>query len=410
MSNPTTQKEYEDKLLSSITSVDHLNNLIIKAITSDSFLCRREVFDFYQKYKNKYSNIPSKAIVEANFPDFKVLAHCKEEEVDFFIDELKKSETKRRARKILEKGAELNESDPYGALDYLLSKLPTIRKLDDYTRGYTDKEAMKRFDIFKERKELALQGVTAGIKTGLSVLDDKQFGWERGNLIVIIASPKVGKTTLAMYLAAYAYVMDNCRVLYLQPEMSKIESEFRWDPIVGRLMGYKFSNLGLAMGKKDVNEEKYREFLRKVAEREDWLTLTSSDRKPFTVSSIEAEVDRFNPDVVVMDSFLAIRSGDKDWQDMIDTASGLKNIAQSKNNVMIITSQPTRAVKPGEMPKVTEVYGGEALRQQCDVMMTMCDTEEVKTKEIAIPLIRSRPVSNKRIKLTWDIDAGNIGI
>jgi replicative DNA helicase len=401
-------KEYEDKLISFIREPDNLAQILISGVTSDTFNIRRDVFDFIIKYKNKYSNVPSKSVIEANFQDFKVVDNVKPEETKFYIDELKKFEIKRKARKILDKSVDMMESDPYGCLDYLIAKLPALRKTSDYTRSYTDREAESRYEDYINRSTLNAQGLTVGIRTGFSILDDKLMGWQRGNLITIVASSGKGKTWLAQYLAAFPYVMEEQRVLFLEPEMSISESELRWDTIVGKLMGYKFSNKGLSVGT-GVNKHEYKEFLDKVSKNERWLTLTSDNRKRFTIQSIEAEVEKFSPDIVVLDGFLLLDIGVKDWTTMEDAAAGIKNIAQNYNLIFIVTAQASRSAKD-EMPEIHEVFGGEALRHQSDCMIMMSDTDEPKVRKIVIPKRRNGEPINKPIKISFDVDIGAIGI
>jgi replicative DNA helicase len=400
-------KDYEDKLLSSIKEPDDLAQMLTLGVTADTFLVRREIFDFILKYKNKYANVPSKQIVEANFQDFQVREDFNKEEVKFYVDELKKFEVKRKARKILERSADLLENDPYGSLDYLLAKLPSLRKTSDYTRNSTDKEAMSRYENYVNKAELSSQGLTVGIRTGFSALDNKLVGWQRGNLITVVAASGKGKSWLSAYLAAFPYTMEDYKVLFLEPEMSIEESELRWDTIVGKLMGYKFSNQGLNVGK-GINKAEYKEFLEKVSKNDRWLTLTSDNRRRFTIPSIEAEVDKFSPDIVVLDGFLNLDIGVKEWTSMEDAAAGLKNIAQNNNLVFIVTTQASRSAKD-EMPEIHEVYGGEALRHQSDVMIMMADTETPRVRKVIIPKRRNGDPINKPITISFDVDLGNIG-
>lgn len=401
-------KEYEDKAISLIKDPEDLTQILVLGATADTFHIRKEVFEFILKYKNKYGNIPSKAIIEANYTDFRIIENVAKGEIKFFIDELKKLEVKRKARKILEKSADMLEGDPYGSLDYLMAKLPSLRKISDYTRSYTDKEALTRYDEYLKRVDLASQGITIGIKTGLSFLDDKLLGWQRGHLITIVAASGKGKSWLGMYLAAFPYVMENYKVLLFEPEMPLGETELRWDSIVGKLMGHKFSNQGLTVGK-GINKVEYRKFLETVSQNERWLTLTSDNKRRFRIASMESEIERFSPDVVVLDGFLNIDIGDKEWSSMEDAAAGLKNIAQNYNLVFIVTTQASRTAK-NDMPEVHEVYGGEALRHQSDSMIMMADTDVPKVRLVTIPKRRSGEPINKPIRIDFDVDIGNVGI
>jgi replicative DNA helicase len=330
----------------------------------------------------------------------------KAEERQFLTKELIKSEVRRRTLNIIDKSSSMVHTDPYGTLDFLQAQVSQVKRPASFSKSYTDKEALTRLDKLRERKEKLKKGGLIGMRTGLSFFDEKMLGWQRGNLIALIARLGIGKSTLGTYLSCFSY-SEGYRVAYLSPEMTVDEEELKWDTTMGALMGYKFSTTGLMRG--EVDEKQYEEFLTKVAERKDWLTMDSVNNKPFSISTIESIIDEFNPDVVVVDGFLLLNIGEKSPQNMERAANDLKSLALSRKIVMVVTSQANRQAA-NEMPEMHQVYGTDALGHAADVVIMMADDELKPNKRwVSIAKKRMGPGTNKKFLVNFSVDDGNIG-
>jgi replicative DNA helicase len=405
------QKEIEERLLSSLRTTDDLSKLVTSGVTPDYFIIYNDVFKFIQKYHSKYGNIPSADLLKSNYSNLTVLNTVPANESEYLTNELIKSNVQRGAIRVLNTGADLLSQDVYGGLDYLVSKLQSIRKEDKkYCVSYTDKDALHRFPEYEERKTRVSKGMHLGLKTGFSIFDDNNIGWMDGNLVSIIGRLGIGKSFLLEYSGCAAYASDH-RVTYLSPEMSINEVELRWDTMMSAFYNYSFPNDDLISGK--INSAKYKEWLTEISKKSAWVTMDSNHGKPFTIPAIEAIVDEFSPHLLCIDGFLELRSLDnrleKSWETMLDVAYGLKAIAQNKKIVIMVTSQANRQAA-GKMPEIQHVYGGDSLAQASDVMMMLQDDEkEPNIRYISIPKIRGQKSFTKRIKLNFAVNVGKIG-
>lgn len=410
------QKEIEEKIISSITKSDHLNDLVLSGITKDYFIIHGEVFKFLQKYHSQYKAIPTQQVLKANFNNLEFTDKITDDEREYYTAELIKSDTQRKAIKILNSGADLISSDIHGGIEYLLSNLMKINQpAKKYSISHTDRDALKRLEDFDRRKNAISKGQHLGLKTGFSLFDNQNIGWQPGNFISIIGRLGMGKSWLLEYTACTAYA-DNHRVLYLSPEMSNEEVELRWDTMMSAFYNYRFPNDDLLIGKIDRN--KYKDWLTEISKNNNWITMDSNHGKPFTIEAIEALVDEFQPELLCVDGFLELRSNssgmDKSWQVMLDIAYGLKAIAQNNKIVVIITSQAKRMNAEDKeqlqgMPGTEQIYGGDALGQASDVIITMTDSDEPNVRCIAVPKVRGRKSYTKRVKLNFDVNIGKIG-
>lgn len=413
-----SQKEIEQNLLSSIKEPSHLSEIILEGISSDYFIIYKDAFDFIQKYHSKYTAIPSSKILQSNCSDLALVNEVSDDERKYLIGELVKSDVQRKAIRILNHGADLISQDIYGGLDYLLSKLSQIRKTDaKYCISFTDRDALRRYDEFLERKDKISKGMQLGLRTGFSLFDDNNIGWLPGNLIGIVGRMNIGKSWLLQYTACSSYAAGH-RIVYLSPEMTIQEIELRWDTIMSAFYAYQFPNDDLILGK--VDENKYNEWLNEISKNARWVTMDSNHGKPFTIQAVESIVEEFQPNLLCVDGFLELRSSesviDKNWQVMLDVAHGLKAIAQNNKIVILVTSQAKRMnfeekESLGNMPGLEHVYGGDALGQASDIIITMTDSEkEPNIRYISVPKRRGGGKAyTKRIKLNFDVNVGKIG-
>lgn len=400
------QQGYEDRFLSSINSLEDLSEVNLSGITPETLVIRREVLQFIMTYASRHQSFPARDLVELEFSDFKYMDGVKTEERQFLMKELIKSEVRRKVINIMDKSSTTVHKDVYGTIDYLQSQIAKVKRPVSFSKSYTDKEALSRLVKLRERKEKLKKGGILGIKTGLSFFDSHLLGWQAGNLVAIIARLGIGKSTLGTYLACFAY-SEGYRVAYLSPEMTTEEEELKWDTTMGALMGYKFSTSGLMRGETD--EKAYEEFLTKMSDRKDWLTMDSAQNKAFTLPAIESIIDEFSPDVVVVDGFLLLNIGDKSPQNMERAANELKSIALSRRVVMLVTSQANRQAGT-DMPEMHQVYGTDALGHAADVVIMMADDETKPNKRwVSIAKKRMGAGINKKVLINFDVDIGSVG-
>ncbi len=400
-------QSHEQAIISYVKTSENFCNLLKLGITSDTFTFHKEIFDFINQYHTKYGAIPKKEVIESSFPGFTYVT-TSDKDLKYHIDELRSFEFKRKSSEIIHKGVDLLNSDVNVGLDFMITSLSNIRKPYIVSDSWTDAEALKRLQQYQDRVEMVKKGLTVGLKTGISLLDDKILGWMPGNLIAVIGNTNKGKSWFAKYCAAYVYEQGK-KILFLEPEMSIIEDELRTDVVVGHLRGYDFSNKAITGGRK-INVKEYEAFLKEFAQRKDWHTLSADKGKPFTLESIEALMNTDEPDFVVIDGLrlIDLKRG-KDWMTVEDAAGKLKMLAQAKNLVMMVTSQ-SNLDDSSKIPDIYDVYGGKALSMSADIFIGLADSPKEKTRRIAMKKNRAGEVFNRPIEILFDVDCGAIGI
>jgi replicative DNA helicase len=220
-----------------------------------------------------------------------------------------------------------------------------------------------------------------GIATGLHDLDNMTSGLQPGELVVIAARPSLGKTALALNIAAHAAIEDHKTVGFFSLEMSK-------ESLVIRLL--------CAEAKTDSHR------LRSgFSNREDWKKLTQAlgrlseapllieDTPALSIMQIRAKARRLKMekalDLVIVD-YLQLVSGQGRFENRTQEVSyisrGLKSIAKELKVPVLAVSQLSRAPeqRPGQgRPQLSDLRESGSIEQDADVVIFLF--RERKTAE-----------------------------
>ena len=209
-----------------------------------------------------------------------------------------------------------------------------------------------------------------GIETGLEDLDNMTSGLQAGELIVIAARPSLGKTALALNIAAHAAINNRKVVGMFSLEMSKESLVIRLLCSEARIDGHKlrtgFSN------------------------REDWKRMTPAlgrlseapfyieDTPALSIMQIRAKARRMKAekglDLMIVD-YLQLISGQGRFENRTQEVSyisrGLKSIAKELKVPVLALSQLSRAPeqRPGQRPQLSDLRESGSIEQDADVVI-----------------------------------------
>lgn len=121
---------------------------------------------------------------------------------------------KSRARKISIKLAQLQGRVQYIGGD--LSSDDVVREMDTVSLSLGERSATNglmrkptaQLQAVVQTMEDVQNGLAKGVRTGLTELDEKLGGMQDGELIIVAARPSMGKSALALDIAAYAAIRD----------------------------------------------------------------------------------------------------------------------------------------------------------------------------------------------------------
>lgn len=219
-------------------------------------------------------------------------------------------------------------------------------------------------------------------------LNEQSRGMLNQEFILLYGRPKSMKTWLLIDMAVECYQTHRCRTLIFTKEMSPEQIRTRF---VSRMLEVDYLDLrnGTLSEEKEADLRDLSYTLKDEEER--YLTkgqnsglLITTGWKSGThldgLSSLQAKIDAFEPDIVFADAVYlmeAVKKGRQAmWQDIADISRGLKAIARDNNIPVVATSQANRKGEETKGSTMAEIAYGDAFAQDCDVAARVIKTED----------------------------------
>jgi len=209
-----------------------------------------------------------------------------------------------------------------------------------------------------------------GVETGFTALDNMTAGLHAGELVVVAGRPSLGKTALALNIAAHASIERKKVVGVFSLEMSKESLVIRLLCSEGRIDSHK-----LRTG---------------FSSREDWSKMTRAlgrlaeaplyieDSAALSILQIRAKARRLKAekglDLLIVD-YLQLVTGHGRFENRNQEVSfvtrGLKSIAKELQVPVVALSQLSRAPeeRPGQRPQLSDLRESGSIEQDADVVI-----------------------------------------
>ncbi|MFC1711264.1 replicative DNA helicase [Patescibacteria group bacterium] len=247
-------------------------------------------------------------------------------------------------------------------------------------------ESFDRLDDLSKR-DSSLRGVP----TGLTDLDDALAGMQQSNLLILAGRPGLGKTALALNIAANAAIEGKAPVGFFSLEMSKEELVDRllvargdidaWRLKTGRLTEKDFTKLSDAMGQ--------------LAE----TPLFIDDTPGISILEMRTKARRLKVEqgiqLIIMDYLQLARSSrrfESRVQEVSEISQGLKNLARELKIPVLAISQLSRAVEARgtKEPQLADLRESGAIEQDADVVMFLYRKEDEEMENINLKIAKHR--------------------
>jgi replicative DNA helicase len=278
--------------------------------------------------------------------------------------------------------------DPEVLIDLAQSEIFEIAgdKVQSGFSGILDivKSSFGTIDVLFDRG----QRVT-GVETGFVDLDNLTSGLQPGELIIVAARPSLGKTALALNIAAHAAAEEKKVVGLFSLEMSKESLLIRLLCSEARIDSHK-----LRTG---------------FSSREDWGRMTQAlgrlaeaplyieDTPALSILQIRARARRLKAekglDLLIVD-YLQLATGHGRFENRTQEVSfisrGLKSIAKELKIPVIALSQLSRAPeqRPGSPPELWHLRESGSIEQDADVVIFIfrdrTEDEEEETRSLGV--------------------------
>lgn len=291
-------------------------------------------------------------------------------------------------------------------------KLDDIR--DAFGKAFQIGEANQTqfYELFAEadkrrerRAEIASGSVITGVSTGFPEIDKLMYrrGWGRGELNIIMAPSKRGKTAFMMQTAVHSAVLSGTRALYITLE---VDTEILSDRADACLTGTTLDQLVdqrdhvsrsvTGMGIAPATGKLY-------VERRPANTLTTNGVEAI----IESYVNSGRPlDMVVVDyiGIMRLTPSDDRFIGLGNASKELRRIAAVHNVAMITGAQTNRDAVGKQLAAMDSIGESFAIVQDCDLLISLNANEAEMTKGVRrIFFAASRNQAEVTIKVQGDL-------
>ncbi len=395
----------ELKLLSKVLESRELTELFDRGVKDTWFVDPevKRVWIFVREHFAKYAECPSLDVVKQNFPSWK--QHEAPDSVDYLIDSVVASRRASTVIRMMETAANVlsTDRDHEEALRVFQSGIISLEeeglsKTNDL--NLTD-DPLKRWEEYIWRKN---NPGLLGIATGFPSVDKVTGGFQPGQLIVVVAPPKTGKSTIALQFAYNVHQQDKS-VMFQSFEMSNHEQQTRYDAMRARV-----SHTRLINGLLEPDEEaRYQSKLRSMEQmRKPFWLIDSSNGA--TVSAIGSKISVLHPEIVFIDGvYLMIdeQTGEANTpQAITNITRSLKRLAQKHKVCIVITTQVLNwKMRKGQVTADSIGYSS-SFHQDADVIFGLQREDENVDDTRVLKVLESRNSGRMEISLIWAWDTG----
>jgi replicative DNA helicase len=226
-----------------------------------------------------------------------------------------------------------------------------------------------------------------GVATGIVDLDEKTAGLQAGELVVVAARPSLGKTALALNIAAYAAIEHHKVVGLFSLEMSK-------ESLVTRLL----------CSEAEIDSHRFRTgFVDRAHEGREWNKITRAlgrlgdaplfieDTPALSIMQIRTKARRLKAekglDLLIVD-YLQLCTGQGRFENRTQEVSfisrGLKSIAKELRVPVVALSQLSRAPeqRQGQRPQLSDLRESGSIEQDADVVIFIFRSPKTAEEEV----------------------------
>ena len=227
-------------------------------------------------------------------------------------------------------------------------------------------------DLVTQSRENGGKSIMSGLATGYNFLDQRIFGLNRSDLIVLAARPGMGKTSFAMNIAV------NVAKTYRQKSVCVFSLEMSKEQLVSRIMASEalVSTEVMRTGKLPANSNDELDRVIKVSQGLEALNIYIDDTPGTNVSAIKSKLRRIkNLGLVIIDYLQLMnavgRYNGNRVSEISEITRTLKIMAKELNVPVIVLSQLARGTeqRPDKHPQLSDLRDSGSIEQDADIVM-----------------------------------------
>lgn len=393
------------QILSKILSTGKNDIIEDNLLDVDYFVGYENEYKFIQDHLKQYGNVPDKATFLSKFPDIELVEVTETDR--YLVDTIREEYLYYKSIPVIQHAADLLKTDSNAASEYMVRAMQELQP--NYQLGGTDiiADAQERFSQFKERKEHQEDWF---FTTGFEELDDLIHGIQRQEeLFVLFARVNQGKSWVLEKICTHIWELG-MNVGFVSPEMSANSVGFRFDTLHNN-----YSNKGLMWGKKDIEDDKYQDYISNLSKRNNKFIVATPldfDRK-ITVTKLKNWVKQYKLDVIAVDGITYMtderaQRGDNKTTSLTNISEDLMSLSMElKIPILIVVQANREATKDKENdngPDLEHIRDSDGIAHNASKVLSIRQKKD-NVLELCVKKQRFGAVGGK-LDYTWDIDSG----
>lgn len=408
----------ERRIVCKIVDEDLIKPVLDRGITPDWFFTpnHRDALAFILKHYATYGSVPDRPTMRAHFgKTYKITPVT--ESMDYLLDQCAEynqwMQSKATAIDVSDLLKDGRTADAVRALEEGLTKVRGYEPVRSHLVDSMDNDRIaERWEAYDKRKT---SSGLLGYSTGFPTIDDATLGLQDGQLITLLAQPKVGKTSLCLTMANHIYREHEKPILFVTFEMSIRELEMRQESLMAKINFRRLQQGDLTA----VEERKYQRWLDKVEDDYHWPFHFMDVSGGATVGAVEAMVDRYDPAVVFVDGVYMMRdelTGTVNtWESLTNITRALKRMATAIGKPVVINTQALENKSKGKKISTGSAGYSSSFGQDSDVILGLeriepgkGETDDTYAYQRKLKILDSRNSGTAEVDLVFDYDEGNI--
>ena len=392
----------EVRLISKAVRERTISPLLEAGVQPDWFVNpdAKAVWKWLVNHWSKYGEVATATSVKDEFPTFSLLNV--EDSLDYLLDRFVAFRRYVKVEDTIQNAAEVLSStnDHEAALLIIESKIAEIHRegVPGVSDMHLDRNPLARLAEYEAMENI--DGLL-GLPTGFRKIDEATAGLQGGQAICLVASPKTGKSTVALQVAINMHEQGH-NILFQSFEMSNHEQQTRHDAMRSKVSYSRMRGRNL----QEPEKRSYRQMLQRMDGMENAFTLADS-LHGITVSALAAKIDQIQPDIAFVDGvYLMIdeQSGESNTPAALTSITrSIKRLAQRTGIPIVITTQTLLwKMKNGKVSADSIGYSSSFF-QDSDVILGLDRVEEDdEIRELRV--VESRHCGPETSVLTWRWD------
>lgn len=368
-------------------------------ITDDYFITYPEEYQFIKQHKEQFGNVPDKETFLARFPNFQIIDV--QETDEYLVDTFNEEHLYALTVPVINKTAELIQTDTRVAMEYLQAELPKL--IMNNTRKIGNDIVKNSKDRLEEYENKKINQDKFFIPTGFRELDNIIGGLSCSEeLVVIFARTGVGKSWVLIKILQNAWAEGN-RVALLEPEMSANKTGYRFDTL-----NRNFSNMKLLRG---VEEDGYESYIGELEKNDTpfYILHPKDFGRKVSVSKLKNFCKTNHIDILGIDGISYLYDERKEKGDNRSTM--LTNISEDLMDlsielgipVLVVCQSNREGAKEEDSPNIENIRDSDGIAYNASLIISAKQKEE----GLQLSIKKNRNGKNgDSLIYTWDIDRG----